>query len=251
MSSPDLNPELAAMESLFQSLTPAEASIPRDQLLYAAGARGAARRAKRGQRVWQTSTAALLCASLTLLAMLFSQGGQSAAGIRQANQQPPTPAEDALRPQQDVPREATDAQGPDSPQVEMAFSSIFNVNSWSRERLNAAGIVVKPWSHPWQGEDPPLQWVEIAFDPSNAGAYAEVVMTGRLIGQDFNAPNACRAQHLAGSEGTPRLILAIDEASRANSRVEIFIWRPTPDGGAKASGYTLGARRLLELAAMQ
>jgi len=47
------------------------------------------------------------------------------------------------------------------------------------------------------------------------------------------------------------LIFATPPDCLADSRLDIHIWAPQPDGGAQAVGYTLTLKRVMELAAEQ
>ena len=71
--SEQLNRELAAVEATLSSLSPAEAHLDRDQLMYTAGAQAAKCRARQLHRYWLASAAALLSVSVGLAGLLMTR----------------------------------------------------------------------------------------------------------------------------------------------------------------------------------
>ena len=65
-----LNPELAAVEAALASLSPADANIDRDQLMYTAGAQASKRRARQIQGLWLASTMLLVFVSVGVTGLL-------------------------------------------------------------------------------------------------------------------------------------------------------------------------------------
>ena len=129
-----------------------------------------------------------------------------------------------------------------------AFSPIGNVNGWSRDRLAAAGIVVSPWRHEREGEDPPLQWVQVSFDCAAAPKEHDVVMTAWIRSAGGETLSASRAGRANAVDGRVVLTFCLTPAQiESPSAVVIKIWSKTPKG-AEASGYELSLKRIAELA---
>ncbi len=129
-----------------------------------------------------------------------------------------------------------------------AFSPIWNVNGWNTDRLHEVGISIKSWSHELQTEDPPLDWVEIAFDCSPLPKEQDVLMTAWLLADDSSGPSASRAERGKMNEDSVSLLLAARDNYRKNSYVTIYIWKQTAGVGSEAHGYQLSLKRILELA---
>ena len=68
-----LNPKLTAVEAALASLSPTDAQLDRDQLMYAAGAQAAKSRTKHFQRFWLASTAVLVFVSCGLAGLLVTR----------------------------------------------------------------------------------------------------------------------------------------------------------------------------------
>jgi len=259
--------DLAGIELALASLSPADVSMTRDELMFAAGARRAHSRARTAQRVWQGMTAAVALVSIGAIVVIASSmprwqpggGGipaNSAAGSGDADN---TPTDLDGTDQQRAAVGIAAAQESDTvvgkpivathePSPTMAFSRIGNVNGWSTEELHEVGITIKPWLHELQSEDPPLDWVEIAFDCSPLPKEQEVLMTAWFIPDSRLDESVTRTQRGKMHEDSVSLLLAVRDNYRTNSYVTILIWSQTPGVGSEAHGYQLSMQRIMELA---
>jgi len=131
-----------------------------------------------------------------------------------------------------------------------AFSPIGNVNSWTKDQLSNAGIVIKPWQHALEGEDPPLQWVQVTFDCAAIPNDQPVVMTAWFRSSGGLTSSACRAERVNAADGKVILTFSIPPVQMDLSSVQIDIWSKTADGHA-ARGYELSMKRVAELAREQ
>ena len=132
-------------------------------------------------------------------------------------------------------------------QSALAYSPIWNVDGWDLDRLGKAGISVDPWKHSLQGEDPPLEWVEVKFDCSKLPKKQDVLMTAWVLSEGKSVA-ALRSERNPKGDDTVSLLLAVSDDYRPRSRVDVFIWKEKPDGGSEASGFTLSLTRIVELA---
>lgn len=132
-------------------------------------------------------------------------------------------------------------------QSALAFSPIWNVDGWSSERLGKVGITVHPWKHDIQGEDPPLEWVQVTFDCLHLPKNQDVLMTAWVI-SERRTVSALRAQRGKKDNQTVTLLFAVRDNYLADSRVVIVSWRQKPGGGNAAYGYTLSVKKIIELA---
>ena len=128
-----------------------------------------------------------------------------------------------------------------------AFSPIFNVNNWTQDQLSKAGIVIKPWQHELEGEDPPLQWVQVTFDCAAIPKDQPGVMTAWFRSADGRTSSASRAERANAVDGKIILTFSIPPEQMESSFVQIDIWSKTADGHA-ARGYELSMKRIAELA---
>jgi len=131
---------------------------------------------------------------------------------------------------------------------QLAFSSIHNVDPWSREELQRKGISVRSWKHALQSEEPPLKWIEITFDTSHVPAHQGILMTAWFVSSNGDSEIASRAQTNAVDGKAIVVLVAVKEGFHANSYVDIRIWQPAADGGSEATGYKLSMKRIIDLA---
>jgi hypothetical protein len=279
MQEHNLNPDAALLESQLKMLVPADANIDRDQLLYTAGARATSRRLQMTQRVWQLATVCIGVLAVGLLYALLLHGSENTTANSDSHgstngdsstdsngAQSPSQISSPSQSQSPSPAKHSDdknAVSPDENNSDFfnAYSSIWNVDGWSPDQLRQHGITVKSWTHPLQGEDPPLPWVEIAFDSSRIPVKQDVVMTAKFISDDFKLTSATRVSksELGQNAQDPmKLVFVLPESQMKNSSVEIFIWKAGKDGNLEqkdlfepsreASGYRLSMRRIKELA---
>jgi len=229
MQKESLNPDHAAIEAALATLEPADLQIGRDRLLYCAGMRAAAHRARRWYRVWLLSTVGLIVAAAGLTSIFFARAEpRTLERVADAQPRKDTTAEDL-----------TTVSG---------YSPIWNVDGWSAERLQKAGITVQPWKHNLQSEDPPLKWVQIAFDCSQIPANHDVVMTAWIASGENGTANAFRTVRSRAARDLVTLISAVRDDDLAISSVDIFIWRPLQHGGSEAYGCRLSLKRIMDLA---
>jgi len=237
MMTEQLNPKLVPVESALASLLPAAIQLNREEMIYSAGARAAAYRARTTRRVWQgfTATAVLVSISLFVLTIVRSH-----PNVVERAEHPSARSFDLA--QQTAPFPAAVAESTSS------FSPIANVDGWNIEQLSKAGISVRPWQHDLQTEDPPLDWVQIAFDCSRLPENQEVLMTGWLFSDSGSSETATfRAERGNMDNDALTLLFTVRDDYRANSYVNILIWRHTADRGSEARGYKLSAKRIMEL----
>jgi hypothetical protein len=128
-----------------------------------------------------------------------------------------------------------------------AFDPIWSVDHWDRARLAEAGISVKPRQYEFQQEHPRMDWVQITFDCNVTLNDEPVVMTARCVFDGRHVASS-RVERASAVDGKISLIVDIAPEMLESSKVDIFIWSPTPDGGAEASGYRLSWARIAELA---
>jgi hypothetical protein len=117
-----------------------------------------------------------------------------------------------------------------------AYSPIWTVDGWDVDRLAEAGITVESWKHPQVGEDPPLNWVRVAYDSSKLQADQHVLMTLWVTAPDGQTICTCRAERTQGSASTLTLLFAVRQENIDTARIEILV----PDLLAAAAGRDFG-----------
>ncbi len=132
-------------------------------------------------------------------------------------------------------------------QSALAFSTISKVDHWDADRLDKVGIKVRLWTHKVQGEDPPLEWVQLTFDCSSLPKKQDVVITAWVI-SERRTVTALRAERSKKGKDSVSLLFTVKPEYRPQSRLDILIWKDTPDGGKEAHGYMLSMKRIIELA---
>jgi hypothetical protein len=147
-----------------------------------------------------------------------------------------------------VGRSATDA--PKTLSSFLAFSPIGNVDGWDATRLEKDGITVSSWKHERQREDPPLNWIRVAFDCSRLPKSQDVLMTAWVFSENGTVASF-RSERDGIGDDKVALLFVMQPDYTAQSRVDIFIWKETHDGGSEAYGYTLSLRRIVELARLK
>lgn len=267
--------KFAAVESLLRSLSPADVQMNREDLIYSAGVRTAKRRAQKIQRMWQASTAAaiLLCAGL--IGMLFVRpsvlsvqnetvlSAENETALSVENQVALSVEKDRAvpyggemgygRPYGGEPGYGGEVTPPfeidPTPLINpRLFSSIQNVDPWSREELEKRGISVKLSKQTLETEDPPADWVQVTFDASHLSDNQDALMTAWFVSDGGVTESAGRVATDEREKDTLRLLLAVGDGYRASSFVAILMWKGGADSGRKAYGYQLSMKRMIELA---
>lgn len=260
----NLNPDAALLESRLKMLVPNDPKIDRDQLLYAAGAGATSRRMQMTQRVWQLATVCIGVLAIGLMYALFLHGSENTIANSDShgstNGGLSIEANHAKSPSKISDDKSSVSPAENNTDFFNAYSSIWNVDGWSRDELRQHGITVKSWTHPLQGEDPPLPWVEVAFDSSRIPVKQDVVLTANFVTDDFKMTSATRVSKsdLGPNALDPmKVVFVLPESQIKNSSVDIFIWKTGKDGlleqdrvlepSREASGYRLSMRRIKEL----
>jgi hypothetical protein len=220
-----MDADFVSFEVQLRSLHPSAVPITRDQVIFTAGEHAGSRHAWRKCRFWSASGVA---ASLLIGGIM---------GVLMARPE-------VMKKGRDI---ATHTQSSHEP-LRFGFSGIQNVDSWSREELQKRGISVRSWKHAIQTEDPPLDWVEITFDTTRAPANQGILMTAWLVSDGVVSDNASRTHTESVDVKSLVLLVSVAEGYRANSYVNIVIWKAGADGGSEAQGYKLSAKRMIELA---
>jgi hypothetical protein len=136
-------------------------------------------------------------------------------------------------------------------QSAFAFSRIQNVDGWDTAQLNKAGISVKPRKHRRQSEDPPLEWIQVTFDCSRLPMSQDVLSTAKVNSGDETTSSNFRVERDPQGEDKVSVVFALQGEYSPPSHVTVVIWKEKPDGGAKAHGYRLSVRRVVELARVE
>ena len=127
------------------------------------------------------------------------------------------------------------------------FSSFWNVDGWTRERLHKAGLSVSEGmliSH--DGESTKSDMV-ITFDCSRLPKERKVSLTARLTSQEREVA-IVRVSRSRLGEASVSLELAIRRDCLERSSVTIHIHDPEQPAHNGFLGYTLSMKRLVELA---
>ena len=127
-----------------------------------------------------------------------------------------------------------------------AFSPIWNVDGWDRDRLSKAGISVHAWQHKLEGEDPPLQWVQVSVSCEEVPKDQAVVMTAWSRSSDLKTLGASRVERSSAIDGKLTLVFCVVPDQMDASSVEVHIW-----SNEAVSGYKLSMKRIAELAREQ
>lgn len=237
-----MNSEFVDLEEQLRSLAPANLQFNRDQLVYSVGARAGSLQAWKKCRVCLASATVaslLVVASMGVLMARSDVGKVDVAGKGESTGQAAVIGKTGNIPAQ--------TQWPNQPS-QLGFSSIHNVDPWSREELQRKGISVRSWKHALQSEEPPLKWIEITFDTSHVPAHQGILMTAWFVSNNGDSEIASRAQTNAVDGKAIVVLVAVNEGFRANSYVDIRIWQPAADGGSEATGYKLSMKRIIDLA---
>jgi hypothetical protein len=137
-----------------------------------------------------------------------------------------------------------------------AYSGIANVNGWSPEQLQEAGITIKPWAKDEGRDFPAMRWVEISYDWKKMGEDRHVEMTLYSGTKDLKAASLCRAEHRKGQTDPTKLLFAVPKENIENCYVWILF--PEEDKeidksqmlglGDGPQGFSLDAWRMIQLA---
>ncbi|QTN32633.1 hypothetical protein HZ994_09900 [Akkermansiaceae bacterium] len=137
-----------------------------------------------------------------------------------------------------------------------AYSGIADVNGWSTDQLQEAGITIKPWANDEGRDFPAVRWVEISYDWKKMGEDRHVEMTLYSGTKDFKAASLCRAEHRKGQTDPTKLLFAIPRENIENCYVWILF--PEEDKeidksqmfglGDGPQGFSLDAWRMIQLA---
>jgi hypothetical protein len=236
--------EFGVLETMLKSLTPSDAPLDRDRMLYAAGQRAAEDRERRRQQMWQASTVAVALIAIGLTGLLLAAPGRRHEVDR-------APEANIVQSSNDA---ATKVNGASPGPQEVAFSGIHDVEAWSPKELAKQGISIRPWQHPLQSEVPRLDWVRVTLDHARLPGHTdlagvkEIVMTAWFVDENGVSQSAARTNDEKRKEGVSSLLFMAKKPLRAKSRVEILIWTERPGGGSRAYGYRLSLKRVVDLA---
>jgi hypothetical protein len=142
---------------------------------------------------------------------------------------------------------ASDHAEKEHPRMTAAFSPIWNVDHWSAERLNQSGITARPWKHKLSSEDPPLEWIQVAFDCSLLPLDQDVLLTAWFT-DTTTTTSAVRAARSPQNRNEVTLLFTVRDLDLRASHVDVLIWVRSPDGGGTAHGYRLSMNRIIQLA---
>lgn len=138
-------------------------------------------------------------------------------------------------------------------QSAVAYSPIASLDHCDVAGLSARGISITSWNSP-VNTDPPLTWVQIAYDCSISPADDDVLMMLWIRTADGETVCAASAKHTKGDANELTLLFCVKEENLKRSRLEILLPNKladvanSPYGSPPMAGAYLSLGRVIELA---
>ncbi len=135
-----------------------------------------------------------------------------------------------------------------------AYSSIFTIDGWNEAQLKEAGIAVTTRKHDQIGEDPPMNWVQIAYDTSKLPKGANVLMTLQVITDEGKIVSAYRDEQKKGESHRMTILFAVQKEYLENSSLQILVLDPEPHPDVVSrenpgfGGYSLSLNQIMKIA---